>query len=369
MAQALLQGAIGGPRRESPPGTPSGLSPLSSPLRSRRSPANYPRPWACRCSDSAWPMWRDTPSALAWWHASATAPCGVGCMKMPSAPGNIVAGYFRAIRNSRPRPGVSWTCTNGAGKVSRFAPTSTSSPPTRRPASRLGCASIPACPLQLGSRCAWSTSTHVAAPGLTSRPGCASCQGVRPLRSDHRHCALRAPGRSGHAPATVQHSAPGVLGNGQRLVASRPGLGAPPHAGISSIGTGSRPRARELAQPDRNPLLHRAAQGIDPQRLPKPCRRRPAAGKLRARRSGSACSSDRHPCSTCTAGSNTCPKRPGTRRWSGLVSWHWTTTTRQRRPHCCWTSARMMPPRRCCWPSRHAFAATTMVRWCRWRRR
>jgi len=133
VAPALLQGAIGGPRRKSPPGTPSGLSPQRSRLRSRRLHASGRQPWACRCRDSAWPTWRGTRSARAWWPASATARCGVGCTRTRFALGSTAAGSFRAIRTSRPRPDASWTCTSDAGKGSRCARTSTSSRPRAHP--------------------------------------------------------------------------------------------------------------------------------------------------------------------------------------------------------------------------------------------
>jgi hypothetical protein len=81
VAPALLQGANGGPRRESPPGTPPGLSPQSSRLRSGRSHASGRRHWVCRCRDSASPTWRDMRNGRAWWPASATARCGVGCTR------------------------------------------------------------------------------------------------------------------------------------------------------------------------------------------------------------------------------------------------------------------------------------------------
>jgi hypothetical protein len=167
VAPTILQAAIGGPRRESPPGTPSGLSPQSSRLRSRRLRASGRQPWACRCRGSAWPTSLDTRSARAWWPASATARSGVGCTRMRFALGSTAAGSSRAILTSRPRPGGSWTCTNGAGKDRHCATTNSSSPPTRRQASRPACASIRACPPSPASRCALSTSTHAAAPGPT----------------------------------------------------------------------------------------------------------------------------------------------------------------------------------------------------------
>lgn len=120
---ALLQTTLGRPRRESTPGTPSGLSPQSWRLRSRRSHASGQQAWACRCRESAWPTLRGARSARAWWPASVTARSGVGCTRTRFALGSTAAGSSRAILTSRPRPRESWTCTNGAGKVRRCATT------------------------------------------------------------------------------------------------------------------------------------------------------------------------------------------------------------------------------------------------------
>jgi len=54
------------------------------------------------------------------------------------------------------------------------------------------------------------------------------------------------------------------------------------YASPSAIGYGTRPGPRKLAQPDRNLLLDRAAQGAGPERLPLPESGRRAAGQLRA---------------------------------------------------------------------------------------
>ena len=219
-------------------------------------------------------MWRDTRSTRVWWHASATALFGVGCTKTRFAPGSTAAGYFRAIHISRPRLDESWTCTSDAGKERLCARTSSSSRPTRRQAFRRACASIQACQPHRPRQCAWSMSTPVAVLGRSSR------QGVRPLRSNYRHRALRASGRSGHEPSPLQHCAPGVLGHGQWFFPSWRGVGPTSHTGPSTIGAGSRPGARELAQPDRNLLLNYPAQGSDSERLCMPAGHRRAAEQL-----------------------------------------------------------------------------------------
>jgi hypothetical protein len=72
------------------------------------------------------------------------------------------------------------------------------------------------------------------------------------LRSDHRHRAFPAFGRTSHEPVAVQHRSPRLLGHGQRLVASWRGVSALPHASPSHIGPGPRTDPRELAQPDLN---------------------------------------------------------------------------------------------------------------------
>ena len=71
--------------------------------------------------------------------------------------------------------------------------------------------------------------------GLLGCVGCASRQGVRSLRGKHRHRALRAFGRASHEPGAVQHRSAGLLGHGQRLVASWRGVGTPPHASPSKL--------------------------------------------------------------------------------------------------------------------------------------
>jgi transposase len=76
-------------------------------------------------------------------------------------------------------------------------------------------------------------------------------------------------------------SAKRVLGGRQRLLPPRPQGRHPPDATLSQRSPGAHPGARLLAQPGRGLLLRRATQGVDPQRLPRPGRGRPAAGRLR----------------------------------------------------------------------------------------
>src|SRR5512145_2842503 len=78
VAQALLQGAIGGFGRTSPPGSTSSFSPQSWSLRSRRWPVSCRQPCTCRCGGWAWPMWSGKRNARGWWRASATARYGTG---------------------------------------------------------------------------------------------------------------------------------------------------------------------------------------------------------------------------------------------------------------------------------------------------
>ena len=68
------------------------------------------------------------------------------------------------------------------------------------------------------------TRGRLGVPGRTGRtPG----EGVRALRGQHWHCALRAAGRPSDGPAALQRSAHGVLDHGQRIVASRREFGTP----------------------------------------------------------------------------------------------------------------------------------------------
>jgi transposase len=59
-----------------------------------------------------------------------------------SSPGSTGPGSSSATRTSAPRPSVSWICTPGRSRVSRWEKTSTSSPATRRLPSRPAAAAI-----------------------------------------------------------------------------------------------------------------------------------------------------------------------------------------------------------------------------------
>jgi len=215
---------------------------------------------AARISDST--VWR-------WLHEDAIRPWQHRCW------------IFARIDVSRPRPLASGTCTNAAGMGSRGARTSSSSRPTKRPASRRAHPSQPLTrpgePMRVEQEAAPRRCLGV--PGRVER---ASRQDVRPMRSDHRHHAFRTTGRSGHESAAVRHRAPCVLGQGQRsshrgeacvrrLPQAHPRM-VPVHGSVHG----------ELAQPGRDLLLERAAQGADPERLPLPGGDRSGAGELRA---------------------------------------------------------------------------------------
>src|SRR5678816_1782459 len=81
---------------------------------------------------------------------------------------------------------------------------------------------------------------------------------------------------------SLQGCAPGVLGHGQRLVTPWRRVGPSANPSSSAIGAGSRPGARELAQPDRELLLDRSAQGSHTERLHLSGGRGRATRKLRA---------------------------------------------------------------------------------------
>ena len=250
-------------------------------MRSRRWPASCRPPWACRCRDSVWPMWHGTPSPRAWWLASATARCGGGCTRTRSVPGSIAAGSSPAIRSSRPRPGASWTCTSGVGKGRRCVRTSSSSPPTRRPAFRPA-----AYPSELAHRPRRvdARGARIRAPrrlGLLGGAGRPPRQGVRSLRSDHGIAPFDrlVDQVMSQPPYGTRAACSGSWTTAPRTVA-RPRTAS--GAGPSSNPSGSWPGPRKLAQPDRNLLLDHPAQGAYPQRLPLPGGSGRAIGELRA---------------------------------------------------------------------------------------
>src|SRR4029450_539163 len=72
------------------------------------------------------------------------------------------------------------------------------------------------------------------------------------------------------------------LGGRQRLLAPRPGLGRPTARRLAQPAPAPPAAPRLLAQPDRDLLLDRAAQGPEPQRLHRPGRGGPSAAGLPA---------------------------------------------------------------------------------------
>ena len=64
---------------------------------------------------------------------------------MPSNRGDISTGFFHAIPTSRRRLARFWTSMRACGKATPWGPRTTSSAPTRRPASRPAAVAIPPC--------------------------------------------------------------------------------------------------------------------------------------------------------------------------------------------------------------------------------
>ena len=170
MAQALLQGAIGGPGRKSPPGTPSGLSPQSSRVEikalacelpatlglplSRLSVADVARHaersgLVARISDST--VWR-------WLHEDAIRPWQHRCWIFPRDPhfqakaGRILDLYERRWQGKPLREDEFVISTDEKTSIQARLRIHPSLRPTA------------------ASRCAWSTSTGAAAPGPTWPP-------------------------------------------------------------------------------------------------------------------------------------------------------------------------------------------------------
>src|ERR1700681_2894629 len=71
--------------------------------------------------------------------------------------------------------------------------------------------------------------------GLPGRLGRAPRHGVRPLRGDHRHRAVRPPRRPGDDLPALRLGPPGVLGGRQRLLPPRPGLHRPARRPLATL--------------------------------------------------------------------------------------------------------------------------------------
>src|SRR5713101_1458257 len=106
--------------------------------------------------------------------------------------------------------------------------------------------------------------------GLPGRLRRASGQGLRSLRTHHRHRALRPARQPGHDHRALRLGGAGVLDRRQRELAPWPGLGRP--AGRSVEESAAHPPAgpRLLVGPDRDLLLDRATQVCEPERLLRP---------------------------------------------------------------------------------------------------
>ena len=141
MAQALLQGTIGGFRRAETDQDVPGLFPPELIVQVKALACELPATWACRFPAGVWPMSRGS-AAAGWWHVSATRRCGAGCMKMPFIRGDIAAGFSPVIQTSWPRPGGCWISIRVSGRTNHCATTSSSFRRMRRPVSRLVFASI-----------------------------------------------------------------------------------------------------------------------------------------------------------------------------------------------------------------------------------
>jgi len=96
--------------------------------------------------------------------------------------------------------------------------------------------------------------------------------GAWPLRIHHRHRPFHRAGQAGHDHRTMRLSPAGVLDRRQRLLPPRVGRRQPDAPDLAHRTTGSPARTRQLAEPDRDLLLHRATQSRYPERLLRPDR-------------------------------------------------------------------------------------------------
>src|SRR6185503_13137975 len=95
-------------------------------------------------------------------------------------------------------------------------------------------------------------------PGLPGRLGRAPRQGVRPLRSHHRHRPVQPADRPSRDHRALRVRASGVLGGRQRLLPSRSGQHRPAPASLARSAPDSPSCARVLAQSSGDLLLRRA---------------------------------------------------------------------------------------------------------------
>ena len=279
VAQALLRGATGGPGGQARPGRPRAFPPRAWSLQVKALACELPatlgraavalqrgrcgaagaavRAWWPRISDST--VWR-------WLQRGCDSPLAAPLLDLSARP---------ALR--RPRPGASSTCTSGAGKGSRCATTSSSSPPTRRPASRRARASIRRLPP--AARRGHARRARVrsaAAPGPTwprwtcIAPRCSAAAsattGIAPFERLVDQVMSQPPYNEARRVFWIMDNGSSHRGAALRCARLQRKPSAP--------GSRPRPGPRQLAQPDRDLLLDRAAQGAHAQRLPVAGRRR-----------------------------------------------------------------------------------------------
>ena len=145
-------------------------SPLFSPASSfklRLWPASFLTPSDFRYRASRLRRSGNTSFRKAWSRRSAAPHCGAGSAAMPFAPGNIEAGSSPAIRGSPTKPDPSSIFMSAFGRALHWAPTTTSFPPTKRPAFRPVAGNSQLCLLLLTAPPGWKASIFARAPGST----------------------------------------------------------------------------------------------------------------------------------------------------------------------------------------------------------
>ena len=259
-----------GPRRAAPRRAASPLFPPASSSTSRRWPVSCRTRRAAAGALVAWPTLRREVIAQGHRRADqrhdALALAQPGCIP-PLAPSQLDLPARPALRRQgRPHPGP--VCT-AAGRAAPRARGTTSSPPTRRPASRRGGARTPRCrrapgrPMRVEHE--YDAGRRL---GLPRGLGCPSGQGLRPLRAQDRHRPVRPPGRPGHArrsPTARPAASSGSSTTAPRIAGQR--ADARLQAALAAARPRPYPGPRQLAQPDRDLLLDRPAQGPHAQRL------------------------------------------------------------------------------------------------------